>query len=315
MTRPGIALLVLLAIAAAPIAASAGPVVIWPGDVFDEEEWLISFVRFVERQVVQVFSWMWSQLDASDTLRERIAPILDRVYAAQILARRIQAIIESLPSRLQWTFGNLISRLRALPAARPGTAEDVLGRAVNTDSNGPLARQAHALDDMMESNAQALAVARAASAMAANLAHKTAADPEPIALAQEQVQAAREIFERAQTTPSTRGAMQLLIEAFAAQMDQDARWNIHALGREAALVQSQALLGQQLLTVVDRLATAIDLQNAREKQELLSQVHGTYAMLSGTASTYTDMASVMLDVKSETREQRRRQFLDSLRRR
>lgn len=315
MIRTGITLLVLLAIAATPAAASSLPAMIPETDVFAEQDWLISFVQSIERQIDQTFRWMWSLVNSTDTLRERIAPILDRVYAAQTLSWRIQAIINGLPSQLQWTFGNLVSRLRALPAARPGTAEDVLSRAVKADPNGPLAQQAQALDDLLESNAKALAEARAASATAADLAKKTAEDAKPIAFAQEQVQAAQEIFERAQTTPSTRAAMQLLIEAFAAQMDQYARWNIHALGREAALVQSQALLAQQLFTVVDRLATAIDLQNARQKQELLSQVHGTYAILSGTASTYTDMADVMLGINSAAREQRRRAFLDGLRRR
>jgi hypothetical protein len=317
MIRTLSCILALALVAALAAPAFAGPSVagIMPAEsIFDGLNWLLNFLTQIQQQINQLFGWTQMLLNPMDALREKIAPILDRVYGVQTLATRIQAIIASLPAQLQWTFGDLVKRLLALRAPTPGTAEDILAKTIKADSSGPVAQRAQALDDLLESNVKALAEARASAETAKDLSKQMAEDSGPKTLAEAQVNAAKEIFERAQTTPSTRSAMQLLIEAFAAQMDQTARWNMHALGREGAMIQSQALLATQLSTVVDRLATSIDLQNAQQKQQLLTQVHGAYATIASTAATYTDMLAVVTDINSESTAQRRQKLFDSLRR-
>jgi hypothetical protein len=301
-------ILALPAPAAAGLSAGAVPIAQAPG-----LDALLQFLRQLQQQIYQVSAWLWSLTDPTDALREQLAPILDRVYAAQDLAQRIQALAASLPASLQWVFGALAARLRALPAPRAGTPRWTIERVIQTQPAGPVAEQARALDRVLEHNATALAGARTAAETARTAAQEVADDPRPGADAEAAVAAAQELAARAQTTPSTRAAVQLLVEAFAAQMDQHARMALHVVARQTAVIQQQALLGQQLATVVDRLATAIDLQNAQQKEALRQQVHGLYNQLEGQRQTYGELTGALLELNSDERRRAREALFRALR--
>src|SRR5207249_7912402 len=99
------------------------------------------------------------------------------------------------------------------------------------------ARQARILDQVIEQNATALATARGAAETARETAQEVAQDFGPQADAQAAIAAARELAVRAQQTPSTRAAMQLLVEAIAAQIDLESRMAASLNGRQTAVIQ------------------------------------------------------------------------------
>ncbi len=197
---------------------------------------LSAFLRQLEQQIEQLSGWMRALVDSADAEREFLAPILDRAHSAQVLARRIESLAAGLPGRLQAALRSLANRLRSIPTPRPATPPWVVEQVITRDPTSAIARQARMLDQVAAQNAAALTATRSAAEVAQMAAQQVAQDLSPVMDAQAAIAAARELALRAQTTPSTRAAMQLLVAAVAAQLDQQSRTGIHMIGRQTALI-------------------------------------------------------------------------------
>ena len=301
-----IALLIVGTLAAAPAHAQI------PAGDFGSLDELFAFLRQLQEQIEQTFAWMWDVLDYTDAARESLAPILDRVYSAQVLARRIESLAAGLPARVRAALNSVAARLRSVATPRPWTPRWVVEQVITATPNGETAQQARTLDQVTEQNATALATARGAAETARATAQQVAQDLSPQADAQAAIAAARELALRAQQTPSTRAAMQLLVEAIAAQIDLESHMAASQVGRQTAVIQQQTLLSQQLATVVDRLAAFIDQQNAEEKEQLARRSAAAATVIESQRQTYSDIAAGLLDLNSEQRQQAMDQFFDQL---
>lgn len=301
-----LALLLVVTLAAAPAQAQV------PGGEFGGLDALLGFLRQLEQQVEQIIAWMWEVVDYTDAARESLAPILDRVHSAQVIARRIDALAMSLPNRVQSSLNSLAARLRSVPAPRSGTPRWVVEQVIRSNPNGDTAHQARTLDQVTEQNATALATARSAAETARSTGQQVAQDLGPQADAQAAIAAARELALRAQNTPSTRAAMQLLVEALAAQMDQESRMAVHMIGRETAVIQQQTLLSQQLAAVVDRLAAVTEQQNAQQKELLARRTAAAASVVESQRQTYSEIAQGLLTLNSGQRQQAMERFFTAL---
>jgi len=301
-----IVLLVVLALAAPPVfAQSVGPGL----ESLDE---LLSFLRQLWQQIDQVLEWVWQLTDYADAARESLAPILDRAYSAQVLARRIESLVTGLPARVQSTLTALAHRLRTTPAPQPAKPRWVVEQVISADPNSDVAQQARKLDQVAEQNATALASVRSAAEVARVAAQQVARDMSPQSDAMAAIAAARELALRGQDTPSTRAAMQLLVEGIAAQIDQQSRMAMHQVGRQGALIQQQTLLSQQFATMVDRLAAMIDQQNALQKEQLVRQTAAAANVVESQRQTYREIAQSLLELNSQQRQQAMDQFFAAL---
>lgn len=301
-----LALLMVVTLAAAPAQAQVA------SGEFAGLDALLGFLRQLEQQVEQIIAWMWEVVDYTDAARESLAPILDRVHSAQVIARRIDAIAMSLPNRVQSSLNSLAARLRSVPAPRSGTPRWVVEQVIRSNPNGDTAHQARTLDQVTEQNATALATARSAAETARSTGQQVAQDLGPQADAQAAIAAARELALRAQNTPSTRAAMQLLVEALAAQMDQESRMAVHMIGRETAVIQQQTLLSQQLAAVVDRLAAVTEQQNAQQKELLARRTAAAASVVESQRQTYSEIAQGLLTLNSGQRQQAMERFFTAL---
>ncbi len=306
MKTTGIALLLVVALGATPVRAQI------PGGDLGGLDALLGFLRQFEQQIEQIFAWMWDVLDYTDAARESLAPILDRAYSAQVLARRIESLAAGLPGRVRLALNGLAGRLRAISAPRPGTPRWVVEQVIRADPHSETAQQARTLDRVTEQNATALATARSAAETARVAAQQIAEDRSPLRDAQAAISAARELALRAQHTPSTRAAMQLLVEAMAAQIDQQSRMAVSLVGRQTAVIQQQSLLSQQLASVVDQLAAVIAQQNAQEKEQLARRSLAAATVMESQRQTYSEIAQGLLALNSEERQQAMDRFFDAL---
>ena len=229
-----------------------------------------------------------------------------------MLARRIESLAAGLPARVRAALNGVAARLRSVASPRPWTPRWVVEQVITAAPNGETAQQARTLDQVTEQNATALATARGSAETARATAQQVAQDLSPQADAQAAIAAARELALRAQQTPSTRAAMQLLVEAIAAQIDLESRMAASQVGRQTAVIQQQTLLSQQLATVVDRLAAFIDQQNAQEKEQLARRSAAAATVIESQRQTYGDIAAGLLDLNSEQRQQAMDQFFDLL---
>jgi len=301
-----IALVLVLALAAAPAYPQG------LGTDFESLDELFGFLRQLEQQIQQVFEWVWQLTDYTDAARESLAPILDRIYSAQVLARRIEALAAGLPGRARSTLTGLAGRLRTVPAPRPAKPRWVIEQVITAAPDSDTAQGARKLDQVAEQNAMALASVRSAAEAARTAAQQVAVDMRPQADAAAAVAAARELALRAQQTPSTRAAMQLLVEAIAAQIDQQSRMGVHLVGRETALIQQQTLFSQQLATMVDRLAAIIDQQNAEQKDQLARRTAAAANVIESQRQTYHEIAQSLLALSPQERQQAMDEFFYAL---
>lgn len=306
MKTTAIALLLVVTLGAAPAQAQM------PGGDFGALDELFGFLRQLEQRIEQMVAWMWNVINYTDAARESLAPILDRVYSAQVLARRIESLAAGLPARVRSALNGLVGRLRSVPAPRPGTPRWVVEQVITAAPHGDTAQQARTLDQVTEQNATALATARGAADSAWATAQQVAQDLSPQADAQAAIAAARELALRAPYTPSTRAAMQLLVEAMAAQIDLEGRMAASLVGRQTATIQQQTLLSQQLATVVERLAAFIDQQNAQEKEQLTRRSAAAATVIESQRQTYSEIAAGLLDLNSQQRQQAMDRFFDVL---
>jgi len=271
MMRIVMAALLILALAA-PAAAGVPPA--------QSGTSLWNLLAQLQQLFSQLRAWISGQLDdAVDGARERLSPILDTAHAAQTLARWVESVSKWLPSDLQYLVQRAADRLRQAPAPKPGTGPAVVQEVIKTAPTGPVADRARALDTMTAENSVSVGKARAAQIANEMVAQAVLADQTPALNVSTAQQAARELALRAQQTPSTRAAIQLLVEAFAAQMDLVARYHADVVGRLGAAVQQQVALGQQLVTSTERLAAAVELLNEQQKQQLIEDTAAAVATL------------------------------------
>lgn len=307
MKTTAVLLLVILALSPVPAHAQT------PGGISGGLDSLLEFLRQLQQQIEQIFGWMWSVIDYTDAARESLAPILDRVYSAQVLAKRIQALATGLPARVQAMLNALAARLRSVVAPRPTTPRWIVEQVITANPNGDTAELARKLDQVTEQNATALAAARNAAETAQTTADQVAQDTSPQADAEAAIAAAQELAQRAQDTPSTRAAMQLLVEAMAAQIDQGSRMAVHLIGRDTAMIQQQTLLSQQLAIVADRLAGAVEQQNAQQKELLARRSAAAASVIESQRQTYGEIAQGLLGLNSQQRQAAMDQFFVALR--
>lgn len=292
--------LVMLMVTASPAAAQGG---FSTSDLPGALDQLFRYLQQLEQQIQQVQEWLWSLNSYADAARESLAPVLDRVYAAQELAARLEALAAALPNHASQALRSMASRLRLFPPPRPRTPRWVVDQIVKADPASEIAQDARKLDQVSGHNAIAQASSRSAVEAARAAARQVTADMSPQMDAQAGTAAARELALRAQSTPSTRAAVQLLVEAVAAQMDQQARMGAHVTAREAALVQQQALLSQQLEALVDRLVAAIDLQNAQQKEQLAKRSAAAIGIVESQRQSYSEITQSLLALNGARRQE------------
>jgi hypothetical protein len=265
---------------------------------------MLEFLRQLQQLYWQLWRWVFGQLDeATDRVREGVSPVLDTVYAAKALAHWVADMARYMPGDFRYLLERAADRLRTPASPRPGTPRYVAEQVVRSQPTGPVPARAHALDTLTAENTVAATKARAAQQANERAAAAVVADRTPEAAATAAQQAARELAARAQNTPSTRAAVQLLVEAFAAQMDLQARYHLDLVARLGALVQQQVALGQQLTTNTERLAAAVELLNEQQKQQLVEQTAAAVATLQQNSSAMEAVvraAAAMRDRSGET---------------
>jgi hypothetical protein len=276
MMRIVTSVLLILALAA---PASAGTVSL------QAQSPIWEFLRQLQQLYWQLWGWVSGQLDeATDKVREGISPVLDTVYAAKALAQWVADMARYMPGDFRYLLERAVSRLRTPPSPRRGTPRYVAEQVVKAQPAGPVAERAQALDRLTAENTVAANKVRAAQQANEQAAAAVIGDRAPEASAAAAQKAARDLAARAQNTPSTRAAVQLLVEAFAAQMDLQARYHLDLAARLGALVQQQVTLGQQLTTSTERLAAAVELLNEQQKQQLVEQTTAAVATLQQNSS-------------------------------
>src|SRR5205809_7343751 len=145
MKTTAIALL-LVTMAAAPAHAQI------PGGDFGSLDELFAFLRQLQQQIERTFAWMWDVLDYTDAARESLAPILDRMYSAQVLARRVESLAAGLPARVRAALNGVAARLRSVAVPRRWSPRWVVEQVITAVPNGETAQQARILDQVTEQN-------------------------------------------------------------------------------------------------------------------------------------------------------------------
>lgn len=307
MTR-AIALLLVIAMMA-PAAAAGTP----SGAVALAQSGggLWALLQQLQQIYYQVWEWINGQMDvALDGVREQISPILDNVYAAETLSRWLTGLAGSLPSHLQYLLTGAAGRLRTIPAPKPGTPEEATQRVVRANPTGAVAERARVLDSVRAENTAGVAQARAAREMSEDVSQRSLDDPQPRVLSETATAMAQDLAARALQTPSTRAAVQLLVEAFAAQMDMTGRYHLDTTSRFNALVQQQVAISQQLSTNTERLATAVEFLTEEQKQRLIEEVTTATSMLSNSFNALEGIAGAGRQMREGTLD---RSLYDSLR--
>ena len=273
---------------------------------------LLIFLGQLHRQIEEILTWIGQVGDYSAVAGQTLAPILDRLYSAQELARRIDALAAGLPRRFQAMLRHLAGRLRAIPLPRVGSPRWVVEQVVQASPQGETAQQARALDQVTEQNVAALATALSATEAAQIAASQIIEDLSPQMDAQVALSAARDLAIRAQYTPSTRAAVQLLVEAMAAQIDQQSHAAASIIGRQTASIQQQTLLSLQLAAVVDRLATLSDEENAHQKERLAQRTAAGVGLFESQRQTLAQITQTLLALNSPQQQLEMDRFFDAL---
>lgn len=294
--------LVLTVLAAVPADAS------YPGGDWTTEDELLTFLSQLRRQIDGILAWIGRVADYPDMAFQSLAPILDRTYSAQVLAQRVDALATGVPRRFQAVLRGLAGRLRAIPLPRPGTPRWIIEQLIHASPHGETAQQAQALDQFTEENVAALATALSATEAAQIAASQIVEDVSPQAEAQIGMAAARDLAIRAQYTPSTRAAVQLLVEAMAVQIDQQSHIAESVIGRQTAAIQQQTLLSLQLATVVERLATLNDQENAHQKDRLAQRAAAGVGLFESQRQTFAGIAQSLLALNSPQQQQEMDRF-------
>ncbi|HEX9533414.1 MAG TPA: hypothetical protein VGA58_11665 [bacterium] len=279
-----------------------------PGGDWNPADRLLTFLSQLQQQIEEILAWIGGVADYSDAAYHSLAPILDRAYSAQVLARRVEALAAGMPSRFQAALRGLAARLRVIPLPRLGSPQWVIEQVIHASPQGETAQQARALDQVTEENVATLATALSVTEVAQISASQVVEDLSPQVEAQVAVSAARDLAIRAQYTPSTRAAVQLLVEAMAAQIDQQSHSTISVIGRQTAAIQQQTLLSLQLAAVVDRLATLNDQENAHHKERLAQRTAAGVGLFESQRQTFVGVTQSLLALNSSQQQQEMERF-------
>jgi hypothetical protein len=174
---------------------------------------------------------------------------------------------------------------------------------IHASPQGETAQQARALDEATEQNVAALATALSATETAQATASQVVEDLSPQVDTQAALSAARDLAVRAQVTPSTRAAMQLLVEAIAAQIDQQSHTAASVIGRQTASIQQQTLLSLQLAAVVDRLVALNDQENAHQKEQVAQHAAAGAGLLESQRQTFAAIVQSLQMLNSAQQQQ------------
>src|SRR3989442_12295127 len=97
--------LVLTVLGAVPVEASL------PGGDWNTEDGLLIFLSQLHRQIDGILAWMAGDADYSEAAFQSLAPIFDRAYSAQVLARRIDGLPTGRPRRVPEVVGGFAGPL------------------------------------------------------------------------------------------------------------------------------------------------------------------------------------------------------------
>ena len=78
--------LVMTVLGAVPVEACC------PGGDWNPADGLLTFLSQLQQQIEEILAWIGGVADYSDAAYHSLAPILDRAYSAQVLARRVEAL-------------------------------------------------------------------------------------------------------------------------------------------------------------------------------------------------------------------------------
>ncbi len=254
---------VVVALLAQPAMAQAGGAA--AGSPSSE---LWALLRQIQRKISEITSWIWSQVnDAVDAIRSNLSPVIDTYHAVNSIARWVESMANSLPAEFSSILRGTVDRLRNVAEPRPGTFASAVQKLIEEKPDSELARAIRAREEMSAASEVNVAKARISQKVAEGVARSFAEDTSAEINVQVASASARELAARAQHTPSTRAAVQLLIEGFAAFMDQQAHQNSDISSRLTSLVQQQALLSQQLTTIAEQSSTLVQLIADQQKRE------------------------------------------------
>jgi hypothetical protein len=258
MLRTAGALVLVLALAAGPAhAQTAGG----GGGLWD-------LLRLLQDTYNSVRNWVTSQFNgAVDAIRGNLAPITDAYHAANSIARWLESTASGLPSGFRWILDGAVARFRQAPSPPPGSISHTVQQVIRDNPDSPIARKVHAHEELSAATELSVARSRAAQKSAEDTAQQVSQDLSMAANLGVAESTARELAARAAQTPSTRAAVQLLIEGFAAFMDQQARQNADVSARITAMVQQQAALSQQLTSVTEKVSDLVELMSEQQKRE------------------------------------------------
>jgi len=261
-------------------------------------------------------SWVRGNVNkAIDAVRSELAPITDTLYAANELVNWVVSIVSSLPGEFRGILQGTIDRLRSAIEPRPGTVSHAARKLIEENPDSELAQKVRAIEKAAVAAELSAAKARVARQVSENAATATASDPSPEVNVRIASAAAQELAARAQQTPSTRAAVQLLIEAFAAFMDQQARRDSDVSSRVTAIVQQQAVLSEQLATLAEQSSTLVQLVAEQQKREAESAAVAAATAASSVMGGFTAVGKVLEKSADDTRRERLYRALTELYRR
>jgi len=299
MLRTAAILVLVLAVAASPAHAQTSGGGLW--DV----------LRFLQQTYNSVRSWVTSQFNgAVDAIRGNLAPLTDASHAANSIARWLESMATSLPSEFRWLLDGAVARFRQAPPPRPGSISHTVQQVIRDNPESPIARKVRAHEELSAATELSVARARAAQKSAEDTAQEVSQDLSMAVNLQVAESTGRELAARAAETPSTRAAVQLLIEGFAAFMDQQARQNADISARITAMVQQQAALSQQLTSVTEKVSDLVELMSEQQKRDAEeSLVAARSAVSSGLSLAAGGLQAIASMAPSDrSREQENRMY-------
>ena len=257
----------------------------------------------------QYHRWVQRQLsEAIDRVREKVAPITDTFYAVNQIVRWLQNLSGGLPDLLSGLqlFARVISRFQGAPDPASGSVAEAARDIIQQAPSSELAQRVRAHDETSAASDSSVSGARAAQEAVERTVDRVVLDLTMERNLEIARQAAQELAERAAHTPSTRAAVQLLIEGFAAFMEQQAAQNADISARINGLVQVQASLSKQLTAVTEQAAMLVEQLVQRHKHEAEQEAVATrmtvVSAIGGVGTVASAIASVVPD--SERRGQR-----------
>lgn len=260
-----------------------------------------------------IHRWVQRQLsDAIDKVRQKVAPITDTVYAVQHIVQWLQNLSGGLPDLLSGLqlFARVISRFQGAPDPKSGSVAEAARDIIQNAPDSELAQRVRAHDETSAASDSSVAGARAGQESVERTVDRVVLDltmEQNLEIAR---QAAQELAARAAHTPSTRAAVQLLIEGFAAFMEQQAAQNADISARINGLVQVQASLSKQLTAVTEQAAMLVEQLAQKHKHEAEQEAVATrmtvVSAVGGVGAAASAIASIVPD--SERRGQQEQMY-------